>query len=235
MLNITGVSVVYPDKTKAVDRLTLHLREGENIALVGANGAGKTTLMLALAGVLQAAEGEISVGGVLQRKETLSDFRSRLGLVFQNPDDMLFMASVYDDIAFGPRNYGLSEKETEKRVSETLRQLNAVHLKNRSPLKLSGGEKRIAAIAAVLVMQPSVILFDEPTAFLDLKSRRTLINLIRALPQSKIIASHDLTFLLETCERTVLMKNGRVFADGLSRELLRDRRAMSDCDLEAIE
>jgi cobalt/nickel transport system ATP-binding protein len=233
MLELSGLTVVYPDRTKAVDSVSFRIEKGETVGLTGANGAGKTTLLLALAGVLP-AEGAVFLDGTPLQNLSDKAFRPRAGLVFQNPDDQLFMPTVYEDIAFGPRNFGVSAAETEKRIGETLALLNAGHLRDKSTLKLSGGEKRIAAIAAVLVLRPAVLLFDEPTAFLDLKARRALIGLIRALPQTKIIASHDLPFLAETCGRTVLMKNGKIFATDDTADLLRDDKKMRACDLETL-
>ncbi len=174
------------------------------------------------------------VDGIVLEKNTLNDIRQRLGMVFQNPDDQLFMPMVYDDVAFGPRNYGADEAETERRVDEALGVLGISHLKNRSSLKLSGGEKRIAAIAAVLSMEPSAMLFDEPTAFLDPRARRNLIKVLKNLPHGKLIATHDLTFAEEVCTRTILIKQGRIFADGDPKILLHDKKLMEDCGIEAI-
>lgn len=234
MLDISDLTLIYPDGTKAVDRFNLHVKAGESIGLVGANGAGKTTLMLGIMGILPIAEGRVEADGIVLEKKTLNDIRTRVGLIFQKPDDQLFMASIYDDIAFGPRNYGLPEEEIEQRVKTALSELGITHLRNRSSLKLSEGEKRLAAIAAVLSMRPSVLLFDEPTAFLDLKARRNLIRLLNDMPYTKLIASHDLTFLEEVCGETVMMKSGGIFAQGLSRELFHDKKLMEDCGLEAI-
>ena len=234
MIEISGLTVIYPDKTKAIESLSLRIEKGENIALCGANGAGKTTLMLALVGVLPAEKGSIAIDGVGLNKKTTNDIRSRVGFLFQNPDDQLFMPSVYDDIAFGPRNYGVPEDEIRERVDEILSELDSVHLRDKSTLKLSGGEKRVAAIAAVLASKPEAMLFDEPTAFLDLKARRTLIELIKKLPHTKIIASHDLAFLSETCERAVLLKEGKIFADGEIKKIFCDSKIMDECDLEAL-
>ena len=234
MLDVSNLVIIYQDGTKALDKFSLHIKAGESIALVGANGAGKTTLLLAIMGVLPVTEGIIKVEGITLEKKTLNDIRTRVGLIFQNPDDQLFMASVYDDIAFGPRNYGLLEEDVNKRVEQSLLGLGIARLRYRSSLKLSEGEKRLAAIATVLSMQPSVQLFDEPTAFLDLKARRNLINLLNEMPFTKLIASHDLAFLEETCSEAVLMKAGTAFAKGLSGDLFRNKKLMEDCELETI-
>ena len=230
MVDIKGLTVVYPDGTTAVNNFTLSVGAGESVALAGANGAGKTTLMLAIVGVLR-FNGEIMIDGIGLNKKTLGEIRKRAGLVFQNPDDQLFMPTVLEDIAFGPKNHGLTEAEARLRAAETLEGLNAAYLIDKSTLKLSGGEKRIAALAAVLATRPSVMLFDEPTAFLDSKTRRVLMKLINGLPQTKIIASHDLDFLNETCGRAALMKDGGLYAEGEPRKLFDDEAAMSAADM----
>ncbi|MDR2555403.1 MAG: energy-coupling factor ABC transporter ATP-binding protein [Fibromonadaceae bacterium] len=210
MLKLQNVTVIYPDKTKAIDNLSFTLNAGENVALLGDNGAGKTSLLLAIAGVLELAEGTIEIDDMQLSKKTLNEFRKRVGLVFQNPDDQLFMPFIYDDIAFGCRNFGMPEEQIEARVEETLSQLNISHLRNRSSLKLSCGEKRMAAIATVLAMNPSILMFDEPTAYLDQKARRLLVDTLKNLQHEKIIATHDIAFATEVCDRMVILKNGRV-------------------------
>jgi cobalt/nickel transport system ATP-binding protein len=234
MIDVKNLSVTYPDGTKAVDNISFTADAGESIALIGANGAGKTTLMLSLVGVIPLTSGSVAVDGLELSKKTLNDIRKRLGVVFQNPDDQLFMPMLYDDIAFGPRNFGLDDAETEKRVAEALHELGIEHLKSRSSLKLSGGEKRMAAIATVLAMEPSAVLFDEPTAFLDPKARRNLIKVLMNLKHTKLIATHDLPFAEEVCTRALLVKNGRIFADGLPKDILYDEKLMDDCGIEAM-
>lgn len=234
MLNISGLCVDYPDGTRAVDDLSLTVMDGENVALIGANGAGKTSFMLSLVGVLPISSGTVTVDGLELGKKTVNDIRKRIGLVFQNPDDQLFMPIIREDVAFGPHNYGKSHDEIDVLVEKTLELLGISHLAERSPLKLSGGEKRMAAIATVLAMEPSIMLFDEPTAFLDPRARRNLINVLSKLSHAKLIATHDLSFALETCTRAVLLKHGKLFADGAPSELLYDKRLMEDCGIEAI-
>lgn len=233
MLTIQDLSVVYPDKTVGVDRLSLTLKDGESVALIGANGAGKTSLIMAMAGVLPSS-GRLAVDGLLLEKSTADQIRARIGVVFQNPDDQLFMPTVYEDIAFGLRNAGLAEQDIKERAGRCLELLQIGHLRDRSALKLSGGEKRMAALATVLVMEPSVMLFDEPTAFLDPKARRNLIHTLSGLSHTKLIATHDLSFAAQVCERSVLLKEGRVFADGRSKDLLYDIDLMEQCGVEAI-
>lgn len=235
MITIKNLCVSYPDGTLAVDDLSLTLGDSENVALIGANGAGKTSFMLSLVGVLPIASGTVTVDGIELNKKTVNDIRNRIGLVFQNPDDQLFMPVIREDVAFGPHNFGKSHEEIDRLVADTLALLDISHLADRSPLKLSGGEKRMAAIATVLAMEPGSMLFDEPTAFLDPRARRNLINVLAKLPHAKLIATHDLRFAAETCQRAVLLKKGKLFADGKPNELLYDRQLMEDCGIEAIE
>ncbi|MCL2043984.1 MAG: energy-coupling factor ABC transporter ATP-binding protein [Treponema sp.] len=214
MLRLQEITVIYPDKTLAVEKVSFTLNEGESIALLGENGAGKTTLLLAIVGILELADGTVEIDNLQLGKKTINEIRKRIALVFQNPDDQLFMPYIYDDIAFGCRNAGLPEHAVKIRVQETLDQLSIRHLENRSSLKLSGGEKRMAAIATVLAMNPSVLLFDEPTAFLDPKAKRSLAKTLKQLPFPKIIATHDIAFVKEVCDRVIVLKNGRIITDG---------------------
>lgn len=233
MLKIENLSVKYPDGTLAVNDFSISIGGGEKIALVGANGAGKSTLMLAIEGVIS-SEGRISVDDLVLSKDNISDIRQKVGMLFQNPDDQLFMATIYDDIAFGPRNMGLDEESVRYRVEDRLKLLGIEHLRDKTALKMSGGEKRMAALATVLAMKPSVMLLDEPTAFLDPKARRNLIHVLNSLPHTMLIATHDLTFAKEVCERAVVMKDGKFFAEGNCDELLYDERLMDEGGLEAI-
>jgi cobalt/nickel transport system ATP-binding protein len=225
LLTVKDLTVEYPDGTRAIDAVRFSIGPGENVALIGANGAGKTSLLLAIVGALMPARGEIHVGGTILSKKTLRNIRSRIGLVFQNPDDQLFMPSIFEDTAFGPRSFGCDELETANRVNAALSHLGIGHLAERSPLKLSGGEKRLAAIATVLAMNPEFLLFDEPTAFLDPRARRNLTDILSALPQGKLIATHDLAFAEKTCSRVLLLQNGRLAVDG-GMELLRDFKTL---------
>lgn len=234
MMEIEDLTLVYPDGTQAVCNLNLKLKDGESVALVGANGAGKTTMLLSLVGIIHPTTGQITVDGVKMSRDTVEKIRTLVGLVFQNPDDQLFMPVIREDVAFGPRNFGKSREETEKIVTKTLSRLGIAHLADKSPMKMSGGEKRMAAIATVLAMEPKIMLFDEPTAFLDPKARRNLINVLHSLPQTKLIATHDLPFACETCSRVIVMQNGRIAADGKPAEILYDQGLMEKCDMEAI-
>jgi len=234
MLKLQNITVVYPDKAKAIDNISLTVSEGENIALIGENGAGKTTLLLAIVGILDLSNGTIEIDGIQLSKKTINEIRKKIGLVFQNPDDQLFMPLIYDDVAFGCRNFGMTEDEIKMRIAKTLQQLNISHLVNRSSLRLSGGEKRMAAIAAVLTMEPSILMFDEPTAFLDPKAKRSLIETLKKLNHTKIIATHDIAFAVKVCSRVIILKNGQITADGMT-DILYNKELMTRCELEAIE
>lgn len=222
----------YPDGHKAVNNMNFCIRHGESVGIVGANGAGKSTLLMLLMGVLFPDGGEVLVGDVHVTPRTLPMIRQRLGMVFQDPDDQLFMTTVYDDVAFGPRNYRLDEKEVDSRVTQALEMVGIAHLKDRAPFKLSGGEKRAAAIAAVLSMQPDVLIMDEPTSALDPKSRRRVMELLKGFAHTKIITSHDLDMVSEICGRTIVVKAGGIAADGATAELLSDAGLMDSCGLE---
>ena len=233
MMKINHLSVIYPDKTIAIENIDLIIQNDETVALIGANGAGKTSLLLSIVGVIPSI-GEIIVDDILLDKHNLNAIRRRVGVVFQNPDNQLFMPTIYEDVAFGLRNYGVPENLIEAKVDYYLKELGIFHLKSRSPLKLSGGEKRIAAIATILAMEPSIMLFDEPTAFLDPKARRNLITLLKKLPHTKLIASHDLAFVAEVCDRAVVLKKGVIYADDIPSKMIYDKKLMDDCGIEAI-
>lgn len=233
MLEIKELTVSYPDGTVAVDGFGLSVPAGEHVALIGANGAGKTSLLLSLVGVLPGT-GTVTADGVTLTKETVKEVRTKIGVVFQNPDDQLFLPTIYDDVAFGPRNLGLDEETVRRRVEDRLDLLHIRHLENRSAMRLSGGEKRLAALATVLAMKPAVLVLDEPTAFLDPKARRNLIRILKKLPHTMLIATHDLTFAAEVCPRSVLIRKGRLFADGPSASLLYDKLKMDEGGVEAI-
>lgn len=232
LTEVKNLHFKYPDGHKALCGISFRIGHGESVAVIGANGAGKSTLLMMLMGVLFPDQGEVRVGDTPVTKKTLPLIRQKLGMVFQNPDDQLFMPTVYDDIAFGPRNYLLDEKEVDTRVTSALETVGILHLKDRPPYRLSGGEKRSAAIAAVLSMQPDILVMDEPSSALDPKARRRIITLLKGFMHTKIIATHDLDMAYELCERTIVLKDGRVAADGPSSELLVNAGLMDDCGLE---
>ncbi len=233
MIRIKDWTVAYPDGTVAIDHITADIKEGEHVALIGANGAGKSTLLLSMVGVLP-GKGSVEIAGTALQRENFQEIRRKTGVVFQNPDDQLFLPTVFDNIAFGPRNLGLDETTVQCRVEDRLRLLQIESLRDKAAMKLSGGEKRMAAMATVLAMKPSVMLFDEPTAFLDPKARRNLIHVLQKLPHTMLIATHDLTFAAQVCSRSILLKRGKILAEGASGELLYDVTKMEEAEVEAI-
>jgi len=217
VLEISGLHFSYPDKPGVLEAINLRVMAGERLGLIGPNGAGKTTLFLQVCGVLRPSAGEITVLG----KPVLNgDFRPEVGLVFQNPDDQLFCPSVHDDVAFGPRNMGLSKEEVEVRVKEALSAVGCSELAGRPAHHLSEGEKRMVSIAVILAMRPGLVIYDEPSANLDIRSRRRLISLLQSSAGTILIASHDLELILEVCSRVVLLDGGRVVADGNPHDIM---------------
>ncbi len=231
-VEVRNLEFVYPDGHKALNGLSFRINPGESVGIVGANGAGKSTLLLLLMGILTPQKGEILVDEVRVEKKTLSVIRKKMGLVFQDPDDQLFMTTVYHDVAFGPRNEKLDEEEVERRVLQALETMGILHLKDRAPFKLSGGEKRAAAIAAILAMQPGILIMDEPSAALDPKSRRRVIELLKGLTPTRIVTSHDLDMILDLCERTIIIQEGKIIKDGKTSEILTDEKLLDQCGLE---
>ena len=223
MIEFRHVDFSYEKDRPVLRDLSFRIEKGESVGLIGANGAGKSTVMKLLLGLLTPKSGEILVDGVPVGKKTLAEIRRKLGFVLQNSDNQMFMPTVYEDMIFAPLNYGLSRPEAEARVDRALGLLGLEELKHRHNHKLSGGEKRMAAIATILAMEPEAILMDEPTAALDPYNRRIVINIIRGLSQTKIITSHDLDMILDTCERVILLSGGAVAADGPADQILRDR------------
>jgi cobalt/nickel transport system ATP-binding protein len=232
-IELQGVTFAYPAGPTALTELTLRIEKGESVALVGPNGAGKTTLFLCVGGVLPAAAGKILVGGLdVSIPEQRRQLPRKVGIIFQNSDDQLFHATVHDDIAFGPLNLGLEPEEVRERVAEAIHVVGLKGFEERVPFHLSGGEKRRVALAGVLAMRPEVLLMDEPSMHLDPRGRRELIQLINQLGNTKVIASHDLEFILATCQRAVILDHGRLIADGAARELLANRKLMEEHGLE---
>mgnify|MGYP004478058547 FL=1 len=225
MLKFCDVSFSYETGIRVIDHLSFSIHKGESVGLIGANGAGKSTIMKLMLGLLQ-GEGKILVDGLPVEKKNLPVIRQKIGFVLQDSDNQMFMPTVYEDMIFGPLNYGLSKEEAETRVDRVLRDLNLEELKHRHNHKLSGGEKRMAAIATILAMEPEMIVMDEPSTALDPCNRRTVINTINRLPQTKIIASHDLDMILDTCQRVILLSHGRIAADGDADAILRDRELL---------
>jgi cobalt/nickel transport system ATP-binding protein len=231
-LAAAGLSYTYPDGTPALRNVSLEVQPGESVAIVGANGAGKSTLLAQFGGVLVPASGSVTVGDTAVTQGSLPQIRRHVGMVFQDPDDQLFMPTVFDDVAFGPLNLGLPVEECRQRARHCLEQVGAWHLGGRPPHRLSGGEKRRVAIAAVLAMSPSILLLDEPTAGLDPSARRQAIELLRTLRQTRIVATHDLEMVLDLCPRTICLHKGEIVADGPSSGILRGQDLLEKCGLE---
>ncbi|MEG0143598.1 MAG: ABC transporter ATP-binding protein [Akkermansia sp.] len=234
-IHINHLNYTYPDGTPALHDICMEVGHGESIAVIGGNGAGKSTLLLHLCGAIIPLDGEIRIGGIPIIKSTLSDIRRTVGMVFQNPDDQLFMPRVYDDVAFGPLNMGLPNQDVEQRTKKALKQVGAWELRDKMPHKLSGGQQRASSIATILSMEPSILVMDEPTANLDHKARRNIINILREFHHTKFIATHDLRLARALCPRSILMHEGRIIADGTSSEIFANRSLMESCNLEPIE
>jgi cobalt/nickel transport system ATP-binding protein len=232
-IHVAGLSFSYPGGGVALHEVSFEVAEGESVGLVGPNGAGKTTLFLCLSGVLRTPPRVVTIAGCDPAKgEERARLPARVGIVFQNSDDQLFNTTVGDDVAFGPLNLGLPPEQARERVAEALDRVGLKGFEQRVPFHLSGGEKRRAALAGVLAMRPGILLLDEPSMHLDPRGRREFIQLINGLPVTKVIASHDLEMVLETCQRTLILDAGRLVADGAARTLFADAALMEKHGLE---
>lgn len=227
-----NVSFSYPDGTPALRTISFSIHHGESVAFIGANGAGKSTLLQHLNGYLTPGSGEIRIGAFPVTVHNLHDVRKTVGMVFQNPDDQLFMPTVYDDVCFGPRNLGVPQKQLEQRVTAALEAVSAQHLSAKPPYRLSCGEKKRVAIATVLAMDPAILVMDEPTAGLDPFSRREIIDLLKAFQHTRIITSHDLDMVAEVCSRVIVLHAGEIRADGPPDTIFADAGLLADCRLE---
>jgi len=232
-IEVSQLSFGYPDGRQALQGINLSIAPGEKVALVGPNGAGKSTLLLHLAGILR-GQGEVRVSSVPVSDETMSTIRSAVGLVFQDPDDQLFSASVYEDVAFGPRYMGLNEVDVAERVGTALQAVGMVGAGSRVPYHLSGGEKKRVAMATVLSMDPEILILDEPTLGLDPRGRRDIVTLLHQLPQTMLVSTHDMRLVKELFPRMVVIDEGRIVADGPTDELIHDPAAMEEHGLEAV-
>lgn len=226
------VSYSYPNGLKALDDVSFLITHGEKVGLVGANGAGKSTLILHTNGLLMPQKGSVVIGDVPITKSTLPIIRRTVGLVFQNPDDQLFMPTVEEDVAFGPVNMKLPEEEVKRRVSESLKAVGAYDLMTRPVYELSGGQKRSVAIAGVLAMEPDVLVLDEPSSNLDPHARRLMINRVAGFKHTCIIATHDMAMVKELCTRTIVLSRGHVLADGKTEDIFADRNLLDRAGLE---
>ena len=230
-----NVNYKYPDGYRAIKNVSFYVNEGEKIGIIGANGAGKSTMLKLLTGILNAESGKITVKDILLNKKNLKEIRKKVGFVFQESDNQLFMNTVYDDIAFGLRSSKEDEENIKIKIDNILEKFQIERLRNKQIYKLSGGEKKVVAIAGIIVMSPEIILMDEVTSSLDPKSRRTVINLIKDLKETIVIASHDLDMVLDVCDRVLVFNNGEIIQEGPAYSILSNKKIMEEKVLENIE
>lgn len=232
ILEVSALHYTYPDGHIALNGVDFDVARGEKVALLGPNGAGKTTLALHLNGIREATSGSVSIDGSPITEDTVGEARRRIGMVFQNPDDQLFMPSVKEDVGFGPANLGAKPDELPGIVAAALAQVGAAELENRVPHHLSGGERRRISLATVLAMDPDVLVLDEPTSGLDPAGRRELIAVLGSLPMAQLVITHDLPFAVEFCDRALIMDGGRIVAAGATADILFDAELLAAHRLE---
>lgn len=232
VLEIEGLAYAYPDGRQALFGVDLVLGRGERVALLGPNGAGKTTLVLHLNGIHSAGAGSVTVGGMPVRDPHLPEIRRRVGIVFQDPDDQLFMPTVHDDVAFGPANLGIRGTELEDRVAHALRAVGMSEMADRAPHHLSFGQRRRVAVATVLAMDPDILVLDEPSSNLDPAARRELAQILQSLEITVLMVTHDMPYAAQLCERSVILSGGIVAADGPTHEILSDHDLLTEHRLE---
>lgn len=232
VLDLRGLAYAYPDGHQALFGVDLHVHAGERVALLGPNGAGKTTLVLHLNGILQPGAGTVAVSGLPVIKENLAEIRRRVGIVFQDPDDQLFMPRVREDVAFGPANAGLRGAALRERVMTALELVGMAEFADRPPHHLSFGQRRRVAVATVLAMEPEILVLDEPSSNLDPASRREFADILRSLDVTVLMVTHDLPYALQLCERSVILSDGVIVADGPTADLLADETTMAAHRLE---
>ena len=231
-LKINNLSYSYPDGHKALSSVSFSIDQGESISILGPNGAGKTTLILHLNGILGKLSGEIEVSGLKYIPDNIDKIRKTVGVVFQDPDDQLFMPTVIEDVMFGPKNFGFTQKEAEENSLEALKMVGMEKFEDRAPHHLSFGQKRKVAIATVLASKPKLLVLDEPASNLDPTSRKDLIDILKSLNISLILVTHDLPMALEICERSLVLNEGEVKKDDLTINILKDERFMKKNRLE---
>lgn len=232
VLDVRGLAYAYPDGHQALFGVDLHVHAGERVALLGPNGAGKTTLVLHLNGILQPGAGTVEVSGLPVSKQNLAEVRRRVGIVFQDPDDQLFMPRVREDVAFGPANLGLRGAALRERVLAALEMVGMAEFADRPPHHLSFGQRRRVAVATVLAMQPEILVLDEPSSNLDPASRREFADILASLDVTVLMVTHDLPYALQLCERSVILSDGAIVADGPTIEVLSDEAIMKAHRLE---
>jgi len=233
IVSLNGLKHSYHDGTAALRGVSVQIAAGERVAIIGPNGAGKTTLLLHLNGILQATAGTIEICGRKLDRASVAELRPKVGIVFQNADDQLFMPTVLDDVAFGPLNMGLAPDEVSRRVTEALGDVGLAGFERKAPYHLSGGEKKAVAIATVLSMSPEILVLDEPTGSLDHRARRRLIRLLTSLPHTLITATHDLRMVMEVCDRVIILDGGKLAADGPAAIILADAKLLESHGLES--
>ena len=234
-LRVKNLAYAYPDGHQALFGVNLEIKRGERVALLGPNGAGKTTLVLHLNGIIPTQQGSVTIGDILldaKNSQTLKHVREKVGIVFQDPDDQLFMPTVGQDVAFGPYNSGLRGAELEKVVDNALMQVGMLEFKDRPPHHLSFGQRRRVAVATVLAMNPEILVLDEPSSNLDPASRRELAEILRSLDVTVLLVTHDLPYALELCERSVILADGVIVADKKTNELFADAKLLAENRLE---
>ncbi|MHB1340937.1 MAG: energy-coupling factor ABC transporter ATP-binding protein [Coriobacteriia bacterium] len=231
-VHLEDVAYAYPDGTPALSGVSLAIAPGERVALLGPNGAGKSTLMLHLNGILRPTSGTVTVGGTRLTDASVTNVRRRVGLVFQDPDDQLFMTTVYDDVAFGPMNAGCDDAETDRRVHEALHAVGLAEVASKSGHHLSFGQRKRIALATVLAMRPDVLVLDEPTSNLDPRARRHMLELLGTLSSTMILATHDMDLAWELCDRAVVLDDGTIAAEGARDDVLTDETLLEEHGLE---
>lgn len=229
---IDNITYHYPGGYEAISELSLKIFHGESVGIIGANGAGKSSLLKLLVGIIKAESGSITIGDVLLTAKTLNGIRQNIGYTFQDANHQLFMNTVYDDVAFAARSMHLEVSQIDFLVKKALETVGAYHLKDKAPYRLSGGEKRAVAIATVIALEPNILILDEPSVALDPKSRRNLIRTLDEFKHTKLIATHDLDMVVDLCERCVVLKDGKIVADGPTKAILTDKKLLESCSLE---
>ncbi len=232
IIELQGVHYSYPDGTRALNGISFRIVHGESVGIVGANGAGKSTLLLQINGTLLPTQGSVSIGETILSKKTAKEIRKKIGFVFQDPDDQIFMPTVFEDVAFGPLHLGWTLENVEQSAIKALKQVNCLHLKDRPPHRLSLGQRRSISIASVISMDPDILIMDEPSSNLDPRSRRQLIQLLKKFDHSKMLASHDLDMVMQLCDRTIILNEGTVVADGKTLELFSNETLLEENGLE---
>lgn len=232
MIKLEDVSFSYDNITPILSDISLKIDNNESVGIVGANGVGKSTILKLLVGIELNYKGSILIDNLEVNKKNLSKIREKIGYVFQDSDNQLFMPTIYEDVTFAPRNYGFSKDEVTKRTDKAIKSVGIEKIKNKPIYHLSGGEKKLASIATILSMEPEILIFDEPTVALDPRNRRRFIEVLNSLEGTKIVTSHDLDLIYDSCERTILISNSKIIKDGKTKEILSDKKLLEDNGLE---